>query len=211
MNCTQEALLVLNLLLTAVSLFLLAFWSMRRRARLYTSLIDKAILAAGSSFLVIVPASFAAVAALDMPVDVVGGALPLFLLLGVTLSLTVLLVAARLPDSWILANLAESKLQEVLDKALAQSELQPERTFTGLHFDAMTILRLYYWAPGRTCLLEWHPRGASARYPEFRDRLIELVDSVPSRPFPLAASCLAAMGCLFSSLAAILAIWSFCY
>lgn len=197
----QVLLLSANLLLTGLCAWLMAGWCLRRRARLYTTVVQKLHLAAALSFVLALPGTLLACVLLDLPLDLLGGIFPLLMALTVLLGVTALMLGYRLPDTWLVAGIDEPRLNEVLDKALVQAELSPERTFTGLRFDRDTVMRLYYWRAGRCCVLEWHPRRSSSRFALFQDRLRELIDNVPSTRRRWAAATLYATGCALIGLA----------
>jgi hypothetical protein len=198
----QVLLLSANLLLTGLCAWLMAGWCLRPRARLYTTVVQKLHLAAVLSFILALPGTLLACVLLDLPLDLLGGIFPLLMAFAALIGVTALFLGYRLPDTWLVAGIDEPRLNEVLDKALVQSDLAPERTYTGLRFDRDTVMRLYYWRAGRCCVLEWHPRRSSRRFAVFQECLCELIENVPSSPRRLSAAALYAVGCSLVGLAA---------
>ena len=189
-------------------------WNVRRtlsrHVMLCSSVVAQMILWAAVGFVIILPGSigvklFQGHVSPDYILDTTVSLMSLGLL-----AVAVICVSARLlPDTWIVQSISEEGINIAIDKALAQAELDPERTLTGLRFDQRVVLRLYYWRTANLCLLEWHPRNGAARFPKFQVRLEEVLCTLPSSPRYLVAAGYALIATAAIGFGSILALGAF--
>ncbi|MBI2945162.1 MAG: hypothetical protein HYY25_13265 [Candidatus Wallbacteria bacterium] len=201
---TQYQTIYVAVMLTVTGLvLLLPAWScLRRGARLYAGLADHAVLGAMAGIAISLAAAFAALWPAGSARLFQDDLLPRLVSLGAFGVLVVFILSRLVPDTWIVGEISERDFQQTLDKALAQAELDPERTTTGLAMAPDVTLRLYYWRRGARCLMEWHPRGSAARFPEFRRRFEELLSAVdcPARRQRALTAAMAGLACLCAGL-----------
>ncbi len=193
MGGNEEAVLGLAWILAGVFFTWNAQRAMSRKANLCTSIVTQMVLWSAMGFIFVLPAALGTYcASVDsmVPARQAVRSLSLIGLLAVSL---IYACTRFLPDTWLIQDVSEDQINHILDKAMAQAELNPTRTLTGLEMAPDVTLRLYYWRLGRVCLLEWHPGGVAGRFSVFQSRLQELLAEVRCPPRLLAASIYTAM------------------